>query len=132
MNVEKIKRIVENTEYDFLRNNEYLNNNIVMLGLGGSYAYGTNNEDSDLDLRGIALNKIEDLLLGNDFEQVVDVITDTTIYSLKKAFTLLRHCNPNTIEILGLSDEQIIINSDIWREIVKNIHIFLSKICELS
>lgn len=27
----------------------------MLLGLGGSYAYGTNNESSDIDIRGITL-----------------------------------------------------------------------------
>ena len=39
------KVLMKTTEYDFLRTNERLGNSIMLLGLGGSYAYGTNNED---------------------------------------------------------------------------------------
>ena len=100
-----IKTIIQESEYDFLRTNENLGNNIILLGLGGSYAYGTNNEDSDIDIRGIATNNKKSILIGNDFEQVVDADTDTTIYSFDKIIKLLCSCNPNTIEILGLRPE---------------------------
>ena len=59
MNLEQIKQKVNSTEYDFLRTNDHLGNNIILLGLGGSYSYGTNIETSDLDVRGCALNKKE-------------------------------------------------------------------------
>ncbi len=41
------RELMNTTEYDFLRTNERLGNRIMLLGLGGSYAYGTNNEGSD-------------------------------------------------------------------------------------
>ena len=47
------KKLINSTEYDFLRSHERLGKNIILLGLGGSYAYGTNNENSDIDFRGI-------------------------------------------------------------------------------
>ncbi len=121
--------LLQKEEYSFLKTNEHLNDNILALGLGGSLAYGTNNENSDTDIRGVALNKIDDLLLGYDFEQVVDVNTDTVIYSLKKIFNLLAKCNPNTIEILGLSDNQMIYTTPLWEKVRKNKEIFLSKRC---
>ena len=36
-------------EYDFLRTNERLGSRIILLGLGGSHAYGTSNENSDVE-----------------------------------------------------------------------------------
>ena len=57
MTIEEIREKVTNsTEYDFLRQNEHLKNRIMFLTLGGSYAYGTNVETSDIDVRGCALN----------------------------------------------------------------------------
>ena len=41
MNIEEIKQIMKTPEYDFL-NKDPLGDNIVLIGLGGSYAYGTN------------------------------------------------------------------------------------------
>ena len=84
MSTIEIKKIIQNAEYDFLRTNENLGSNVVLLGFGGSYAYGTNNKNSDIDVRGIAINSKRNILTGNDFEQVVNIDTDTTIYSFDK------------------------------------------------
>lgn len=104
--------VIKKTEYDFLRTNPLLGDNIILLGLGGSYAYGTNNENSDIDIRGIFKPRKEEILaygFGNRSEQVVDNPTDTTIYALGKITELLLNCNPNTIEILGLDDDQYLL-----------------------
>lgn len=127
MNIEEIKRRVAAPDYNFLRENENLGDNIILLGLGGSHAYGTNNENSDLDVRGIATNTKRNILTSNDFEQVVDVETDTTIYSFDKIIELLCKCNPNTIEILGLKPEHYLYLSPLGEEIVANRKMFLSK-----
>ena len=50
MNTHRFSEIISHPEYDFLRTNESLGENIILLGLGGSHAYGTNNENSDVDL----------------------------------------------------------------------------------
>ena len=109
--------------------------NIIMLGLGGSYAYGTNNENSDIDIRGIFLNSREELLSGgfiDKCEQVVNEATDTTIYSLSKIVSLLANVNPNTIEMLGLDDDQYMYLSPEGQMLVDNAHLFLSKKCANS
>ena len=116
-----------NEEYNFLRDNEYLGENIALLGYGGSIAYGTNIATSDIDVRGVALNSKREVLLGKDFEQVVDTKTDTTIYSLKKIITLLSSCNPNTIEMLGMKPEHYIYLTDVGEALIDNRHMFLSK-----
>ena len=84
MNIEQIKKKLKTSEYDFLREDKNLDDNIILLTLGGSHAYGMDKEGSDLDVRGIALNSKKDILLGTDFEQVVNADTDTTIYSFNK------------------------------------------------
>ncbi len=126
-NANSIKDILNSKEYDFLKTNENLQENIILIGLGGSLAYGTNNEDSDIDIRGIATNTKRNILIGNDFEQVVDDKTDTTIYSFDKIVKLLCSCNPNTIEILGLKPEHYLYLNDIGRILIDNKEIFLSK-----
>ena len=123
------QEIIQSPDYDFLRTNPYLGDHILVLALGGSHAYGTNVETSDLDIRGVAANEFDNLLLGKDFEQITNEKTDTTIYSLKKRFHLLSKCNPNIVEIIGLEDDQILQNSDTWKEVLKNKNIFLSKYC---
>lgn len=114
-------------EYSFLKTNPHLGDNIILLGLGGSHAYGTANPDSDIDIRGVALNSKQELLLQKDFEQVIDTNTDTVIYSFRKIVRLLSECNPNTIEILGLEPWQYFHVSEIGKLLIQNKELFLSK-----
>ncbi len=120
-------KLMNSADYDFLRTNPRLGNRIILMGLGGSYAYGTNNENSDIDFRGITLNLPSDLLGLTEFEQYEDEGTDTVIYSFNKMVKLLLECNPNTIELLGLDDDQYLIKTELGQELLDNRFIFLSK-----
>lgn len=127
MSVKDIGTMLKTQEYDFLRENENLGSNIILLGFGGSHAYGTNNENSDVDIRGVATRAKRSILTGSDFELVVDVDTDTTVYSLDKIVKLLCSCNPNTIEMLGLKPEHYIYLTYAGKKLIENRHLFLSK-----
>ena len=63
---------LQSPEYSFLKNDIHLGSNIILLGLGGSHAYGTNTPESDLDIRGVALNRKEEILTNANFDQFVD------------------------------------------------------------
>lgn len=126
MTIDEIRRKVQSDEYNFLREKP-LGDNIILLGLGGSYAYGTNNENSDIDIRGVATHSPEDILTRKGFDQVVNEATDTTVYSLEKIINLLSNCNPNTIEILGLEPWQYLYISDVGQALIDNADMFLSK-----
>lgn len=129
MNIEQIKEKLNSTEYDFLRTNEHLGHNIILLGLGGSHAYGTNTPESDLDIRGVTLKRKEDILTSTNFEQVIDNETDTTIYSFDKIVSLLLNMNPNVCEILGLKPEHYLYIHPIGQELLNNVDLFISKKC---
>lgn len=121
------KKLMYSSEYDFLRTHPRLGDRIILMGLGGSYAYGTNNENSDIDFRGITLNLPSDLLGLTEFEQYEDASTDTVIYAFNKIVKLLLECNPNTIELLGLDDDQYLIKTTLGQELLDNKSLFLSK-----
>ena len=73
----KITEIINQNEYINLINRvekEY--GNVILLGLGGSHAYGLNGENSDVDLRGIITTPINNLLGFGEFEQYIDEDTD--------------------------------------------------------
>ena len=104
-------------QYSFLKENPRLKGRVILLGLSGSYGYGTDREGSDIDLRGAALNLPSDLIGLTDFEQFEDRATDTVIYSFMKLIRLLLNCNPNTIEILGLDPDQYLILTETGKKL---------------
>lgn len=120
-------KLMNSPEYDFLRTNQRLGRRIILMGLGGSYAYGTNNENSDIDFRGVTLNMPSDLLGLTEFEQYEDDSTDTVLYSFNKIVKLLLECNPNTCEILGLDENQYLIKRPLGQELIDNAGLFISK-----
>ena len=119
--------ILEQSQYSFLRTDQHLGKHVILLGLAGSYSYGTNIEGSDIDIRGITLNRKSDLIGLTEFEQYVDENTDTVIYAFNKIIRLLLSCNPNTIELLGMKPEHYLYLSDIGQELLDNRKLFLSK-----
>ncbi len=123
------KSLIEDSKYAPIFDNKEISGRIDILCLGGSHAYGTNTEDSDIDLRGVAHNSANNILLGKDFEHVRLDNIDTTIYSLNKLLPLLLSCNPNTIEILGCLPRHYLQISDIGRELINLSDAFLSKRC---
>lgn len=69
----KYKELFNNKEYSFLKTNPLLGNNIILLGLGGSRAYGTDLPTSDIDIRGIATNKLlSGLMIMNIMEKYLN------------------------------------------------------------
>lgn len=114
-------------QYGFLKTDPHLGKHIILLGLAGSYSYGTNNENSDIDVRGVTLNRKSDLIGMTSYDQYTDENTDTVIYTFNKIIRLLLECNPNTCELLGLNEEHYLYLSPIGRELLANRRLFLSK-----
>lgn len=127
MTREELKNIIKSEPYDFLRTNSHLKGHLMYLTIGGSHAYGTNQEGSDVDIRGVALNSREDLLGMGDFEHYVDEATDTTVFSFNKAAKLLCSCNPNMLEQLGNPDELVVSYNPATKLLFDNKNLFLSK-----
>ena len=119
--------LMNTEEYDFLRTNKRLGDRIMLLGLGGSYAYGTSRDGSDIDFRGVTLQLPSDLIGMTQFEQYEDDRTDTVIYGFNKLVRLLLDCNPNTCEMLGLDEDQYLIRSGLGQELIDQTPLFLSK-----
>ena len=100
----------------------------ILIGYGGSHAYGTSTPSSDIDIRGIYMNPPDELIgIKKDSEQFIPEDGDVVIYSIKKVFPLLLQCNPNVIEMLGLRDEDYLYLDDMGRQLLQNKEIFLSQ-----
>jgi hypothetical protein len=118
-------------------------NNLIVLHMSGSRAYGLDTETSDIDLGGVIIPTKEYILgFNKNFEQTLDIKTvidkfsnklDTskkiegTIYGIKKFLKLCSDCNPNMIERLFLEDEDYIFKTKCFDEILMMRESFLSK-----
>lgn len=128
MNKEEIKKKLKNSEYDFLRTDEKLKDNIVLLVVAGSHAYGLNTEESDLDIRGISMGTPDSILGMESFDIFEDKNTDTVIYSMKRFMELAMKGAPNILEILFSRPENILYcNEKIGKMLLDNRDMFLSK-----
>lgn len=108
-------------------------NKIVFEMIAGSHAYGTNIPESDIDIRGVYLNKNEEVFSLFPFpKSVSDEKNDITYYELREYILLAMDNNPNVIEYLYISDDCIRINSPIWQKILDNRHFFISKKCKAT
>lgn len=128
MNKEEINEKLKSSEYDFLRINEKLKDNIVLLVVAGSHAYGLNTEESDLDIRGISMGTSDSILGMESFDVFEDKKTDTVIYSMKRFMELAMKGAPNVLEILFSRPENILYcNEKIGKMLLDNRDMFLSK-----
>lgn len=121
------KDLLLRKEYQFVQEDPRLGQNVILLALSGSYSYGTNNKNSDIDLRGCTLETKKALIGFTNFEQVVDTNTDTTIYGFNKLVSLLCSCNPSAIEMLGCKNEHYLIKTSIGQELLDKKRLFLSQ-----
>lgn len=121
----EMKATIQREEYNFLRTNKHLGSNILFLTLGGSHAYGTNVEGSDIDIRGVAGSP--EILGFNHFEQAIDNQTDTVIYAVNKFVSLLVQGNPNIIELLGNDPELYVNMTPEGQMLLDNKELFLTR-----
>lgn len=127
MNIQTIKDKLNSKEYEFLRKDPHLGNNILILTTAGSIAYGTNVDTSDIDIRGVSLETKQDIMGLSSFEQFEDRTTDTVVYGLKKFIYLCVNCNPNVLEILGTKPEHLLYLTKEGQLLRDNVDLFLSR-----
>jgi len=65
--------------------------------ISGSHLYGTANEDSDIDFRGVFFSSLNQRL-GFSYKEDVDFGEDGKLYEVKKFMKLLADNNPNILE----------------------------------
>lgn len=113
----------------FQKNNEWIKDNILYLGIHGSHCYGLANENSDIDVRGIAFGKRSHYFgISESFSQwSCSEPYDATIFEIKKFFTLASKCNPNALEIIFVNPEHMIHVTEAGKILIQNRNIFLSK-----
>ena len=103
--------------------------NLVLRCVAGSHLYGLNTAASDMDIRGIYIDRLEDVLdiAGRQNQEMADDKQDEKYYSLGKFLKLASECNPNIIELLWLPEDAILKKSAVYDELVSHRDWFLSK-----
>lgn len=106
----------------------------ILLGWGGSFAYGTNTDNSDKDLLGCfiapaeyyyGLHKMDEWRL--ETEKIGEETWDATIYEIRKLFHLWLVNNPHTLQLLWLQPHCYLHISPYGKQILENRQIFMSK-----
>lgn len=99
--------------------------NIILEGIVGSTAYGLNTPDSDIDLLGIYVAELDEIL---GFYSVKETITHTnpdyTYHEVGKYLKLAMNCNPTILELMYLDSWNIC--TPYGKLITENRHHFLS------
>jgi predicted nucleotidyltransferase len=107
-------------------------NNTVFMTIGGSHAYGTNVEGSDVDRRGVCIVPDKRLYYGlnrRNFEQKDSWESgeDMTVYDFRKAVDLILGGNPNMVDLLFTPPSCWRTVKAPWWEMMDNRQKFLSK-----
>jgi len=125
----------------------------IFIAIVGSYSYGLDLPESDIDLKGVYIQDLESILKedkigqtnnsqykaqlgGNKKKNSVDnkEEKDITFYEIGRYIELLSSNNPNILELLNTPEDCIIYKHQIWDELItllKTIDI-LSKKCYYS
>ena len=101
---------------------------VIFRGIVGSHAYGTANEDSDVDTRGIfVVPPARYVRLTPPPKQVSDPRNDHTYYSLLRFAELMAESNPTTTEMLYLPKDCILRSTPAYELLVENRSLFISQ-----
>ncbi|MFS0560468.1 nucleotidyltransferase domain-containing protein [Terribacillus sp. 179-K 1B1 HS] len=116
---------------------EWLEERTIILAPTGSYAYGTNTEESDKDYKGVCIPPVSYYLGlesfneynssgGKNFKNTKDVV-DINIIHITKFVKDAMTGVPNNMEILFLRREQYLKVTALGQRLIDNRHLFLSK-----
>jgi predicted nucleotidyltransferase len=107
-----------------------LDKHTIFKTLTGSRVYGTSNEDSDYDYRGVCIPP-ERYWLGyaSRFDQHEQRGEDSVIFGFSKFLHLAAQNNPNIIELLYIPEKYWEVSSPYWLQLIEHRDWFLSKKC---
>jgi predicted nucleotidyltransferase len=118
-------------------NNDWIKDSIILLGIVGSHAYGTNIETSDLDYKGICIppkrfyigldsfNEFNNTG-GKNWKNTADDI-DINIIAINKFVKDAAEGVPNNIELLFTRPQEILFADSAGKLLIENRHLFLSQ-----
>lgn len=90
----------------------------MLIHVAGSHSYGMATETSDLDIRGVyCAERKYHTPFFNNYELSVPSLEDAKLYEIAKYLKLYTEGNPNILESLWVSYEDIILDSPAYREL---------------
>ena len=101
---------------------------IIFKTIVGSQAYGTSTKNSDLDIKGVYIQDIDDIISFNYLEQF-EVSKDECYFEVRRFLQLLESANPTVLEMLFMPKDCALENSAEFELISKNREKFLTKRC---
>jgi uncharacterized protein len=101
---------------------------IIFKTIIGSQAYGTSTKNSDLDIKGVYIQDIDDIISFNYLEQF-EVTKDECYFEVRRFLQLLESANPTVLEMLFMPKDCVLENSAEFELISKNREKFLTKRC---
>jgi predicted nucleotidyltransferase len=113
---------------------EYIKENDLILFdcIGGSHAYGTNIETSDVDTRGVYIAELNDVLSNNYPDQINDATNDIVYYELGRFLSLVSSNNPNILEFLNSPEDCIKFCHPLFKSLITYKNDFITKACSNS
>ncbi len=103
---------------------------IIFECISGSRAYGLDTPQSDTDIRGVFILPKEMYYSMDYVDQISNPSNDIVFYELTKFLSLCAKNNPNILEILYVSEEYVLHEHPVFKEIRS--FPFLSKKCKQS
>lgn len=101
---------------------------VIFRGIVGSHAYGTANENSDVDTRGIFIvPSCEYARLSLPPKQVSDAKNDHTYFSLLRFCELMAESNPTTMEMLYLPTDCILKTTAAFEHLASRRGLFITQ-----
>lgn len=98
----------------------YAEANCLFKCFGGSFAYGTNVDNSDIDIRGVFAMREKDIYSlhsSNRINTLKFEENDTTLFELKHFLTMIENQNPNAMELLWCDEESVLLDS-VYRQMI--------------
>ncbi len=118
-NLEEIRKKIEQVVAKCNKNQSWLIDNCIFMHLGGSFLYGTNTPQSDIDVRGVVIAPKDHWVGANEFDhfEYQDDEIDIALWDIRKFIKSVARVSPNVVETLfvnpGNSDITILVR-DAW------------------
>lgn len=102
--------------------------NIIFKGVVGSQAYGTSTPTSDIDIKGVYIQPLKEVL-GFSYSPQIEVTKDECYFEVKRFLELLSTANPTMLELLFLPEKCVKITTGTFELIKQQRDLFVTKKC---